>query len=189
MRFSWISRMQNEHKNEVMDAVRTGDSDAIIKAFLFPRIARKFILRLLIVIAVAYIFFGFICLPMYIKGASMSPTYPDRGIMFCWTPSSWFGSPKRGDVVIMKYGEKGVMILKRVVALEGDTVEFRDGALYVNGKPVSEPYVKGKSDWNLPERTVEKGFIYVVGDNRSMPMEAHVFGQIRLKYLKGVPLW
>ena len=81
------------------------------------------------------------------------------------------------------------MLLKRVVALGGDTVEFREGRLYVNGREVAEPYVNGPCDWNLPSRRVEEGSIYVVGDNRSMPMEGHDFGQTSSDRVIGVPLW
>ena len=88
----------------------------------------------------------------------------------------------------MRYG-RGTMLLKRVIALPGDTVAFKDGRLILNGQPAAEPYIKGPSDWNLPERTVERNHYYLAGDNRSVPMEAHVFGEMHKRYLKGAPLW
>jgi len=82
-----------------------------------------------------------------------------------------------------------VVYLKRIVALEGDTVAFSRGILLVNGRSVAEPYVVRKGDWELPPRTVGPGKVYVVGDNRSMSMESHVFGQTRRSRLMGGPLW
>jgi len=82
-----------------------------------------------------------------------------------------------------------VMLLKRVVALEGERVEFRQGKLFVDEKEMDEPYIHYSCNWNLPPRQVEKDSVYVVGDNRNMPMENHLFGQASVKRIVGVPLW
>ncbi len=92
-------------------------------------------------------------------------------------------------MVTVRFAGNKVMLLKRVVAVEGERVEFRDGKLFVDGKPVDEPYVRYPCDWNLPPRRVEKGSVYVVGDNRSMPIEDHYFGQTSINRIVGVPLW
>jgi len=68
-------------------------------------------------------------------------------------------------------------------------VEFRDGTLYVNGVEQIEPYVQLGCDWNLASRVVEPGHCYVVGDNRSMPMDQHRFGQTAVTRVVGAPLW
>jgi signal peptidase I len=81
------------------------------------------------------------------------------------------------------------MLLKRIVALEGERIEFRDGKLLIDGKEMEEPYVRYPFQWNLPPRQVEKGNVYVVGDNRKMPMETHLFGQTSIERIMGVPLW
>jgi signal peptidase I len=81
------------------------------------------------------------------------------------------------------------MLLKRVVALEGEQVEFREGVLFVDSEEVPERYVVYPCNWNLPARKVEKGCVYVVGDNRNMPIEQHVLGQVEVKRVVGKPLW
>ncbi len=81
------------------------------------------------------------------------------------------------------------MLLKRVVALEGETVEFRDGKLFVNGGEIDEPYVRGPYHWNLAPRQVGQDRVYVVGDNRSMPVKSHTFGQVSRQRILGRPLW
>jgi len=156
--------------------------------FVIPRMNRCFFIRLGILALVAYIFFGFICIPTYVKGASMEPTYQRIGFNFCWRPAYWFSAPERGDVVIIRYTDR-TLFLKRVVALSGDRVAFRKGKLYVNGSYVEEPYMKKTGDWKMAERTVEPGNIYVVGDNRSMPIYKHKFGQVLIKRLYGAPIW
>ena len=68
-------------------------------------------------------------------------------------------------------------------------VEFRNGDLYINGQRQTEPYVHYICDWNLPPRTVEPGHYYVVGDNRSQPIEQHKFGQVLAGKIAGAPLF
>jgi signal peptidase I len=81
------------------------------------------------------------------------------------------------------------MMLKRVVAVAGDKVAFRRGVLHVNGKAVHEPYVIYPCDWNLPTRMVRPGHVYMVGDNRDVPMSEHSFGQATTDRIMGAPLW
>jgi len=151
--------------------------------------SRKGWIRLLLVAVAAWLFFGYVARPVYIDGGSMLPTYSDRGVNFCWMPIFWFRSPHRGQIVIARYAGERVMLLKRVVALAGEEVEFRDGQLLVNGKEVKESYVALPCNWNLPPRRVDDGYVYVVGDNRSMPIENHKFGQLAVNRIVGVPLW
>lgn len=92
-------------------------------------------------------------------------------------------------MVAVRFAGKRVMLLKRVVAVEDERVEFRDGKLYVDGNEIDEPYVRYPSNWNLPPRRVEKDSVYVVGDNRNIPLENHVFGQTSIKRVIGAPLW
>ena len=81
------------------------------------------------------------------------------------------------------------MLLKRIVALEGERIAFRDGKLFVNEQIKEEPYIEYPYNWNLPPREVEKGNVYLVGDNRNVPMERHDFGQTSIRRIIGAPLW
>ena len=156
--------------------------------FIIPKLNTCFFIRLSTIILTAYLFFGYICIPAQISGASMEPTYFRVGFNFCWRPSYWFSSPNYGDIVIIRYTNKK-LYLKRLIGKPGDTIAIQDGQLIRNGKKVLEAYVKKSSNWNLPERTVQKGKIYVIGDNRSMPIENHKFGAVKIKRLYGAPLW
>jgi signal peptidase I len=81
------------------------------------------------------------------------------------------------------------MYLKRVAGLPGDTVEFRKGALFVNGERQEEPWLRLPCDWERKPQEVEPGFLFVVGDNRSMPIDQHEFGVVLRKRIFGGPLW
>ena len=143
------------------------------------------LIRIVIISVTAWLFFSYVLVPLRIQGRSMEPTYHDGGFGFCWRQRFLFSPPDYGDVIAIRFAGRNVVLLKRVVALAGDTVEFRRGRLYVNDQPVEEPYVKDRSDWNLPLRRVEPGRVYVVGDNRGVPMERHHFGQVDMGRILG----
>ncbi len=156
-----------------------------IRQFFLPTMGKGFFVRLAVVTLVGYLVFGHVLIPLRIQGKSMEPTYHDGSFTFCWRLQHLFAQQKRFDVVAVRFSGTGVMLLKRIVALQGETVEFREGFLYVNGTPLEEPYVEHRSDWNLPGRTVGPGHVYVVGDNRGTPMAHHRFGEVSLKRIAG----
>jgi signal peptidase I len=160
-----------------------------IRQFFFPSLTPRFFIRVCLVALSAYLFFGQICIPFVIKGSSMEPNYHDGGFNFCWKLSYLFSKPGRSHVVAVRFAGDRVMLLKRVIALEGERVEFRRGVLFIDSEEILEPYVQYPCDWDLPPRQVEKGCVYVVGDNRNMPIENHFFGQTELKRVVGRLLW
>jgi len=160
-----------------------------LKAFLVPKLSTPYFVRVAAVAIFSYIFFSMVLTPFFIRGKSMEPTFHDGSFNFILKQRYAFSPPKRGDVVAIRLAGEKVFLLKRVIAVAGDTVAIKNGRLFINLKPVSEPYLNGPCDWNLPPRKVEVGNIYVIGDNRSMPMEYHDFGQVSLERVVGAPLW
>ena len=119
----------------------------------------------------------------------MEPTYAAHGFNVCMLTAYRSRPPARGDVVVLKYGGTRYMLLKRVLAFEGESVAFSNGVCVVDGRPLDEPYVVKNSGWAVPPRTVKPGHVYVMGDNRSVPFENHVGGEISLARVAGRPLW
>ena len=160
-----------------------------LRRFLLPDLNGRFVLRLLLVTVIAVVVFTQVLVPLRIEGRSMEPTYGDGGFNFCWRGRYLLSEPERGDVVVIRFAGRRVMLLKRIVALAGDTVEFRNGVLFVNSNTVEEPYVRTPSDWNLVPRRVDPGKVYVVGDNRAVPMDRHHFGQVEQERIVGGVVW
>jgi len=160
-----------------------------LSRFFFPSLTPGYVLRVLGIAACAYIVFSRVLIPLHINGTSMEPTYHDRAWNLCWRFRYRSSLPERGDVVVVRFAGMRVMLLKRVVALSGETVEFRGGKLFVNGEEQVEPYVATPCDWELSPRVVEEGKVYVVGDNRGVPMANHKFGQTSVLRIVGAPLW
>jgi signal peptidase I len=145
--------------------------------------------RAIIVAIVAWIVFAFVLPPIHLEGHSMEPAYHDGSYHFYWRQSYLFSPPSPGDVVAIRFAGKKVVLLKRVVALAGDTVAFENGVLFRNGYPVQEPYVRFRSNWNLKPRKVRPGRLHVVGDNRGVPMNQHHFGQVNSSRILGKVIW
>jgi len=105
-------------------------------------------------------------------------------------------NPERGDVIVFKYPEDPKKdFIKRCVAIGGDVVEGRDKILYVNGKPLEEPYVKitknraihkrySKRD-NFGPMTVPEGKVFAMGDNRDNSHDSRFWGFVDLAAVKG----
>ena len=157
--------------------------------FLFPRLSGWFLLRVALLAGGTWYVGAHVLRPMRIDGASMEPTYHTRGVNFCLLTAYRSRPPARGDVVALRYGGTRYMLLKRVLAFAGETVEFRQGACYVDGTRLEEPYVAMPCDWNVAPRKVADGCVYVMGDNRSVPFENHVGGEIACSRVAGRPLW
>ncbi|WP_338032312.1 signal peptidase I [Desulfobulbus rhabdoformis] len=163
--------------------------DRLLRTFLLPKVNRAYLLRLLALVVGSVILFSQVLLPLRIQGHSMEPTYRDGTWNFCWRGRYLFHDPKPGDVVVIRFAGTRVNLLKRIVALSGETVAFQKGVLLVNGRAVNEPYLQDPLPWNLAPRTVEPGKVYVVGDNRRVPMEVHQFGQVNMQRIVGGLLW
>lgn len=156
-----------------------------LQKFFFPAFTKRFLLRIFLLVCITWFIFSFLLIPLRIEGHSMVPTYRDGSFALCWRLQYLFSPPKRGDVVTVRFAGKKVMLLKRIVGLAGDTVSFRNGQLYINNNLVSEPYVVNNSKWQLAERVVKPGYVYVVGDNRGTSMQRHKFGQVKSKRIIG----
>ena len=161
--------------------------NSVLRNFFLPELNKKLLLRIIVVAVVCYTLFS-VFQPGFIAGSSMEPAWKDGGFTLTFRLRYFFSAPSRGDVVTISYfGRK--MLLKRVVAVAGDTVEFKEGKLFVNGVEQNEPYVKLPCKWNTALVTVKEGCCYVVGDNRSMISREHKFGEVELKRIKGGPLF
>ncbi len=164
-------------------------TESAIKKFFLPEINGRYLLRVAVVAISAFIIFKYVFIPFRVQGESMAPTYVTGSFNFCFALRYLFSEPALPDVVMVRMAGQKIMLLKRVVATEGQSVEFKEGRLYIDGKKVNEPYVSGESDWNISPATVKPGYVYVVGDNRSMPARAHTFGQTPVTRIVGAPLW
>ncbi len=157
----------------------------ILRNFLFPALSKSFFIRLIILSLSCYLIFSYVLIPLRIQGHSMEPTYKNGSYAFCWRLKYLYTQVEQFDIVTVRFTGRSTMLLKRVLALPGDTLEFREGLLYINDKQVDEPYIKYHSPWSLSPRLIKPGYAYVVGDNRGTDMSRHHFGQVNMDRIIG----
>ena len=121
-----------------------------------------FALSLALLIVLALGIRAFIAEPIRVDGDSMYPT-----LMLVEKVSYWFSEPARGDIIICYYPGYTESCVKRVIALGGETIAVRDGAVYINGAPLDESaYWNGTMPADYGPVTVPDGEVFVMGDNR-----------------------
>lgn len=138
---------------------------------------------LLVMFLVFALMFGvvrpFVAEVFRIPSESMSPTLEIGDSVLTVKFAYRIGDPERGDLALFKDPE-GVIAIKRVVGLPGDTVSVRDGVLYVNGERRKEAYV----DYELVDSTfygpekVPAGHVFLMGDNRSNSRDSRDYGPV-----------
>jgi signal peptidase I len=139
---------------------------------------RRTAIRILFLVAIAYVVFGYVLLPVRGVGISMEPTIDSGDLIFINRLGYRFREPRRGDIVAVRLAGRSVVYVKRLLALPGDRISIDGGNLFVNGSMYTEPYARKRDDWVLPEVTLGSDDYFVLGDNRSMRMENHEMGTV-----------
>lgn len=142
---------------------------------------KKFLVLVLIVFLVFQLIIGI----SFVKGDSMEPTL-HSGELVLYT--RMYSNYKRGDVVSVRI-PSGEYYVKRVIGIPGDTIEIKDGQVYLNGKLQEEAYIQGETfEQDGVVRyplTVQEGQIFVMGDNREISMDSRSFGVVGGRQIKG----
>ena len=152
-----------------------------MKKIFFKNISGEILEFAIILIAFYFLFF-----PIKVDGSSMEKTLINGDRIMVCRAAAMAGLYGRDDIVIIKYQseKESFDIIKRVTAVEGDTVEYKDGKVYINGE-IKEGYFTSNEDMIF---TVDKGFIFVLGDNAEKSTDSRAFGQVDRSRVKAVAL-
>lgn len=153
-------------------------------------------LALLMFVAVRFVAQNFI-----VDGGSMRPTLAHGDLLIVnklayrsidlsllpWSDNDqWrpFGGPAPGDIVVFHFSG-GRDFIKRIVGVPGQTVEVRDGALFVDGAVVDEPFINSAPRYQYGPEVVPEEMVFVLGDNRNNSFDSHSWGMLARDQIVG----
>lgn len=144
------------------------------------------------VLGVAFMIRFFLIQPFYVSGPSMNPTFENNQYIIVDQVTYRFRAPKRGDVVVFKWPQNvAISFIKRVIGTPGETVEVRNGRVYIynqknpNGKLLSEDYLNNVTTPTDTRRTLGKNEYFVMGDNRHNSSDSRIWGPVARHLIVG----
>lgn len=152
----------------------------------------SFFAMLAMVVVISFGLRAFVFQPFEIPSGSMEETIMPGDMVFSEKISYYFRTPEQGDIVTFADpDQKGRTLIKRCIATGGQTVDLRNGVVYVDGQPLSEEYTNAKPSYPLNSTrvsypyTVPDGYIWVMGDNRTSSQDSRYFGAVSVKSVSG----
>jgi signal peptidase I len=149
-----------------------------------------------------------------VEGQSMEPNIHNNQRLVVEKVSYRFHLPERGDIVVLKPPnwqplqlDQSIIawfctvlpldcakdvpdpLIKRVIALPGETIEIRDGNVYIDGQFLEEPYLEQATYGTLSARVISPDHVFVMGDNRGASNDSRSFGEVALSNLIGRAWW
>ena len=118
-------------------------------------------------------------------GPSMQPNLYRGDRMITEKISYRIHPPRRGDVVVVDRPGDEVSLVKRVVALAGETVEVRGGHTFINGQPIDEPWVREFGGPSYGPEVVPKDHVFILGDNRTVSHDSRAIGPVLIDSVRG----
>jgi signal peptidase I len=149
---------------------------------------RYWLRDLILSLLLAFIVIFFLYQPVQVEGTSMMPRLANHERIFINKYLYRFEPIQRGDIVVFFYPlDPSKSYIKRVVGLPGEWVSVIKGRVYINGKPLREPYVPpGYFDHqSYPPTYVELHHYYVLGDHRASSSDSRVWGTLDEHYIYG----
>lgn len=120
-----------------------------------------------------------------VYGQSMEPNLYERQRLIIDKVSYHFFPPSRNDIVVIAMPDMDEMLVKRVIGLPGETVEVRHGVVYVNDKPLPEPFPHDIGYESKEPIVLGPLNYYVMGDNRDNSNDSRSFGPVQREYILG----
>jgi len=149
---------------------------------------RLWVRDLLFSAAASVLIITFLYQPVRVEGTSMLPRLVDQDRLFINKFVYRFTAIDRGDVVVFHYPRNPQLsYIKRIIAIPGDRLRIDRGQVYVNGKPLDEPYVpeQYRDTRSLDPMVIPRNEYFVLGDHRSIASDSREFGTVKRDLIYG----
>lgn len=148
-----------------------------------------FLRELLETVILTLLIFALVRIPTQtfrIEGSSMLPNFQNGQFLIVNKAVYWFREPQRGEVIVFQFSDNPPKdYIKRVIGLPGETVEVRQGQVYINGQPLDEPWRPNPGSYTKTPITLGPDEYYVLGDNRNNSSDSHLWGPIHRSRIIG----
>ena len=151
---------------------------------------KEYGISIVVALFLAFIFHSYVLARANVDGPSMQPTLHNNDVIFLEKLSVETNNIKRGEIIVFdSKNQNNDYYIKRVIGVEGDQVDIKDGKVYVNGNQIVENYLTpGTITEPITPKTtykVEKDQVFVLGDNRGNSTDSRMLGCINVKDVKG----
>ncbi len=149
---------------------------------------RAWVRDVVISVMAAGLIIVFLYQPVKVEGTSMMPRLQDQERIFINKFVYKIEAIRRGDIVVFWYPlDPSKSYIKRVIGLPGETVKISGGRVFVNGRPLAEPYVPPDylDHQNYPPVYVEPDHYYVLGDHRTSSNDSRSWGTVARNFIYG----
>jgi signal peptidase I len=137
-------------------------------------------------VVIALIINLFLAQATQVLGQSMEPNlHSTQRVVVEKVTYRFAHGPRRGDIVVLALPEQSEMLIKRVVGLPGESIEVRSGRVYIDGKPLDEPWTVNPGGGSYGPHTIPPLHVFVMGDNRGASNDSRNFGPVAIEHVVG----
>lgn len=142
-------------------------------------VLREFVETLLFTLLIYFLIRTFLFENYRVVGHSMDPTLADEQYLVVCKFLYRLQEPQRGDIVVFRDARGGDRkLIKRIVGMPGESVEVKNGLVYVNGQSLDEPYIMEQPRYSQQSSVLPEGEYFVLGDNRNNSSDSHNWGSL-----------
>ena len=132
----------------------------------------------IIILGIVILIRTFIVTPIKVNGSSMYNTLEGNEIMLLWKQSKI----ERYDIVVAKTVND--TLIKRVYAFPNETIECKNGKIFINGEEINDKYAFGETE-NFDKITLKNDEYFLMGDNRLVSLDSRKIGPIKKEKIEG----
>ncbi|MFP4199961.1 MAG: signal peptidase I [Bacillota bacterium] len=173
------------HREGTLDGI---DPDAVVAGPpTWFTVARELLQTILLALFLAFLLRLFFIDTYLIDGPSMQPSLSQGERLLVNKMVYYLRRPVPGEIVVFQEpGRQGRNLVKRVVAVEGQTLEIREGRVILDGVPMEEYYISNPGKDSLPPQRIPAGYVFVMGDNRANSWDSRYFGAVPVRDIRGM---